>query len=401
MRGLAIFLLIFVLFAGCESTKKIDNPVVGPPPPRLPPEKIRANQTASLATTEAPDTTTRDNPSVLQQVSAQEIDFPDNMIVATVNDQPVFVGDVLAPFGEYLANVKQQAPPAEFKRLRREMLRKFLSGAIEQQILIQELHASLKKQERENLDKQLEGEWQKHVDQLLDKYKVNTRPELEQVYAQIGKDLNTEKSGFLRMITAQQCVSYKTKDSHKFEPTRKEILDYYEKHREDYAIKARVRWQQLVIDDADHGGEEGARKVVDQAVKELLANADFTETIKKHGNKARAANGGLRDWTEQGALADAEVEKQLWELPIGDLSPVIRTKSNFQIVMVIEREDAGYKAFEDLQKEIVLQLKKEHMLKLSQEIVEKLRNSVTIKTVFDTLDEQGAGRMTGPGGVEF
>ncbi|MES2789628.1 MAG: peptidylprolyl isomerase [Planctomycetota bacterium] len=406
-----------LLCCGCQGTgpAKNDNPVVGPPPPRLPPEKIQARQLAYAGQSgDEPHSKIRNPERVamlsdkveldsqppasggIQRVSLEEgrekdlPNFDDGMVVALVNDQPIFAGEVLAPMKQHLMNAEKQMKAQLGKQYKPEMLNRvqgmFLRDAlpriVERKMLVVAAKSEFKKNQIEGLTKAIDGEWGTHLEQMMVQNKCSSVSELEALMAKNHYDLEEHEAAFKDQQIAMNYVSFKSHS--KFEPTRKEMLTYYEEHLADYEFPSRVHWQQLVVSDATHKGEAGAKRHLETVVKELLEGADFTATVKKYGDGPKAANGGTWDWTVKGSLQNKELENELFTLPVGEMSGVIRTPTGFQIVQVLDRQDAGRKAFESQQKEIEAKLKEEAYKVRAKEAIAEIRASTIIKTIFDS-----------------
>lgn len=422
MRSMHITIAIGLLLCGCQGTgpAKHDNPVVGPPPPRLPSAKIRENQIAAgtLPRTPATDgsgrvridddgseerlaaniaTEVARDPSGIQRISLTEKNysdlppFEDGMVVAMVNDQPIFAGEVLAPHAiqQQLKGIEKQLQaqygkaykPEMMHRVRAGFINSLLKNQIERKVLVQAAKATFKKQQMEGLNKAVDAEWAEHVQQMMQQNKVNSTAEFEELMKLNNYDIEADEAAFKEQQVAMNFISYKA--HFKFEPTRKEMLEYYAKHAADYEFPARVHWQQLVISNEAHGGTAGARKVLDKVVKELLDGADFGATVKKYGDGPKAETGGIWDWTVKGSLANKEVDHELFTLPVGETSGVIETASGFQIVQVIDRQEAGRETFESQQKAIEKKLKEEAFSERAKKVVAEIRAAAIIKTVFD------------------
>ncbi|MEE2826952.1 MAG: peptidyl-prolyl cis-trans isomerase, partial [Planctomycetota bacterium] len=92
-----------------------------------------------------------------------------------------------------------------------------------------------------------------------------------------------------------------------------------------------------------------------------------------------SSEGGIHDWTNRGSLVSKELDEAIFTLPIGVLSDVIETSRGFHIVRVIERTDAGTKAFRDAQVGIREKLVAERQAKTVQEHMKKLRKEIPIE----------------------
>jgi parvulin-like peptidyl-prolyl isomerase len=433
MRPLIILIAVGLLSCGCQGTgpAKIDNPVVGPPPPRLPPDQIQQKKLAAAQkrvsreikvaqNSDGQDDVLGETDQSIRQTSAkgatadvsrrpdeevvisgiQQIRQPrtptdpvpkleDGTIVATVNGQPIFAGEVLAPGAAAFATKDAELRKALGKDYKPEMLdrgrlifiEQSLPRMIERKMLVHAAKTGLKKSQAEQLKKAIAGQWNEELELLMKQNDVGTVNELEVRFKQNNFNLDDHKNAFEDQKAAQMYVSSKVHT--KYQPSRLEMIAFYEEHKEEFKSIGKVRWDQLVVSYEAHGGKEGARKQIDKVVKELLAGADFRATVKKYGDGPRVVKGGAWEWTERGALQSKEVEDQIFSLPIGDMSGVIETKGSYQIVQVLERTEDAYTPFEQLQEKIKEQMISQVYSDKAAELLKTVRKSAIIVTCFD------------------
>ena len=98
-------------------------------------------------------------------------------------------------------------------------------------------------------------------------------------------------------------------------------MAYYDAHRSDYDVPAEVKWQELEVSFTKHGGKKQAWDVFNQAVQELQSQhgENFNEVVKKYTDGPKPDNGGQMGWTHKGSLANKEIERALFELPVGQI----------------------------------------------------------------------------------
>jgi len=233
----------------------------------------------------------------------------------------------------------------------------------------------------EGLKKAIDVQWTEHLQQMMQENEVASVSELEELFVKSKFNLEEHKAAFVDQRMAAMFVSSKVHS--KYTPSRKEMIGYYEEHREDYKTLAKVRWQQLVVSFEKHKTAEKARQHIDRVVQELLTGADFTATIKKYGDGPRVQKGGVWDWIERGNLKDKEVEELIFSLPVGEMSGVIETKSSFQIVQVLERTEDMYTPFEQLQEKIKDQMENAAYSEKASALLNEIRAAAIIETCFD------------------
>ncbi|WP_298869427.1 peptidylprolyl isomerase [uncultured Gimesia sp.] len=406
MRNAQIYILILVSLSilGCETTPKVDNPVLGPPPPRLESalkqQKLRHAEVASQATDQKlilednfeessnpfesrirPVSTTSSESSVNPD-DESEVSLDDSAVVAMVNGSPIFVSDVIGVYTHQLKQAEHRMPPEEYKKLRRALVKRDLKGHIERQLLIHEMKSTLKKEQLEQLQEHLESAFdEEQIPDMQQKLKVNSIQELEEILNAQGRTIFSEKELFMKQQMAMQFMAVKAKATNDF--SREEVLARYKSNIKEYEVPAKARWQRIRITYDKHGGKEKCIGPLDEVIHKLQAGDDFGELAKKYSDGTRAEKNGQWGWTRRGSLAEPEIEKALFELPIGQVSQVFETEKSFQIIKVNERKEAGHIQFADVQEKLESTMISESRMKASKEILENLYAKAVIETMIN------------------
>lgn len=394
MRGVHYYLVTILALAGCDTLgkPKVDNPVMGPPPPRYSFNNEDAQAGANPLQTAEADT---DVPALEgSQVETVGLSQPANnplsgsQTVAVVNGSPILASEVLERYGPQLDQAKKKLPPDQFEEARMMLIKRDLDGHIERKILAEGLKATLKKEQIEMLDKFINQAFEKEVARMMKEAGVNTRLELEQELRKQHTSLANLKTNFTNQRMAMEFLGSKTQSE--FKISRPEMLNYYHEHQEDYYEEPRVKWQQILVDFRKHGGRDGAQERLNEIVEKMRPSqgANFTEVAKEMSDGPNAANGGRWEWTNKGSLADERIDDALFELPPDRPSQVFESGDSFKIVMVNHREEGRYKPFDDLQDEIKQTIEKEHRKVIAQQFIDEMKAKAEITTIFDDSKTQ-------------
>lgn len=394
MRQLPILLIIAPILAGCTGTKgmKVDNPVLPPPPPRIEraqqngdgePLAAKDDQDASEPTQSAPEEEAK--PEVVQTefvvTKPPKEAFTDGFVVATVNQYPIFAGELLEKYRIQLEQAQPKMSADQFRQAQEDLIKRELLGAIEIKIRVVGLKDQLKAEQLKQLEKYLGEDTDKKLQDMMQQQDVGSLAELEAKLKPMGFVLANWKRSYTDNLMAQQFMALKAQS--KFEPSREDLLEYYNEHLTDYEFPAEVKWQQIVVSDSVHKGTDKARRALNKVIDELIEGKSFEQVAKDHSDGPTAKTGGMRDRSPVDGLKDKELKKVLLEAPVNDVSDVIRTETGFQIVKVVDRRDADRTPFEDVQEDIKKKLKMDHSMHLAEAAVKKLKESASIVTIFD------------------
>jgi parvulin-like peptidyl-prolyl isomerase len=126
---------------------------------------------------------------------------------------------------------------------------------------------------------------------------------------------------------------------------------------------------------------------------EVFYGSNFGAVAKRSSQGLNAEQGGLNDWTEQGALASKSLDETLFSIEPGKLSQLIEDDRGYHIVRVLERTDPGKLAFVEVQSKIRETIKEKKFSEQYKTVAQKIKNSSTVWTVFD--DDPVLSRLAG------
>lgn len=332
LRSVCLGMLIL---SGCNSAAKHDNPVFGPSPRRT----SLSDAKNARAIAEAEDLQQGADEARVSPASFSDSDDADIFnatVVARANGAPIFAGEVLERYGDYLRHVRPKASDAEFQKLREEIIRRDLKGHIQKHLLVERTKGELKPEQLKGLNSQLDKMFEKEVERLKKELNVTTRTELERALMARGTSLNDIRNSFTTQGIARGYIEAR---ADKPKPiNRIDLVNYYRDHKADYEFPAKVRWQHIQISYAKHGGKSAAETQFRAAWAELKRGVPFEDVVKKYSDGPTAKEGGERDWTNQGSLADEKLDKLLFEMQPGGKYAEYKGQQALQIVQVLERK---------------------------------------------------------------
>lgn len=380
MRSL-IALTAVCLIAGCEGrTQVVHNPVVGPPPPRIP---------GRSDVMQEPERTGRSQLEEVVQVNAQDADDepetgplgPAGQVAARVNGTPIFTAEILEPYARRLAEVRSQVSPDQFQRLQESLVKRDLPQYIDQLVLYDKVTHTLEPDHRKQLDDQLDKFFQMHLEEVMKRNQLRTLAELQQFMEQTGTSLESAKRAFIR----QQVSTQYLRESINADPTvsRTELWQEYEARHDDLTKPARVRWQQIRISFAPHGNRAGARREVQATLDDLAAGMSFAEAARTHSDGPLASHGGEWDWTQPESVSEDRLRAALAELTIGQVSEPIELERAFLIVKLTGSRPEETTPFEDVQDDLRESIRNRKREESLNKILSELKSNAVITTMFD------------------
>lgn len=219
--------------------------------------------------------------------------------------------------------------------------------------------------------------------------------EVENAVAEIRKDYNerdfqeTLLRGFIdfedwKEALKEQLLLKKIVDraAEEMEPvTFQEIKAYYEASQEEFMQPAGVRFRQIVT---------STKEEAQRALKRLSEGEDMGTVIDGYLRSQGKEYGGEVDWVSKGDL-DESVERVIFSLPVGKISPVVETPYGFHVLEVLDRRPEGMRTFPEAVGEIESKLHREKQEAFLSQWMESLRAVVPVKINREMLKELELG----------
>ncbi len=181
--------------------------------------------------------------------------------------------------------------------------------------------------------------FEKQVPDLLKKYDAKDMQELENKLRDKSMSLRMLQSQFIEQVLSAQVEQKYVPEE--FEIERDEIMEYYDRHREQWNVPARARWRQVTARfDKFATRAEAEQAILNMGNEMLLGGKSFESVAKQSSQGFNAAQGGYTDWTSQGSLKSKPIDAAIFSLEPRKLSTIIEDEIGLHIVEVLEREAA-------------------------------------------------------------
>jgi peptidyl-prolyl cis-trans isomerase C len=166
-----------------------------------------------------------------------------------------------------------------------------------------------------------------------------------------------------------------------------ELKKYYAEHEKDFVVPeaAKVR-HILVAADKDAAPEvkEKARLKAEALLQQLKKGEDFAKVARESSDDADSApKGGELGYISPGKTNSEELEKAIFALKAGEMSPVVETPFGFHIIKVEERKEKRTATFDEAKEYMTGILKSQLEQKKAQEFLEKVTKDSGIEVLLD------------------
>lgn len=297
-----------------------------------------------------------------------------DQILATVDKEAILQSDIMVEIGPKIAQLQQTI--TDTKTLRNkvdQLIQKTIQEEINNKILLRMALLKGMDVKKERIDER--------IDQLKKMYPSITAFQKE--LKSSGQTMGELRERIRKNLLAYKIASDKRKEfSHSVSVSESELAQYYEDHKKEFFHPERIRFRRIFLQ-APKDPEK--RKIVRARMEELRADlesgASFEELAKSFSDGPEAQKGGIVGWVSRGDL-DPAVEKPLFKLQPGEISPVIETAYGFLLLKVDERQKAGQSSLEDVRSIIEPKLRAEKANKLFEAWLADLRKRSRVQVFY-------------------
>jgi len=413
-----------VLLAGCASSQPknltadafMPKPVVSATSPDLdrpPAPQVAADLPKTAVALPAPTTEPADRPPALDATPAAEPTLasasasattlpaespttapvaPDlymtvGGVVAEVNGTPIYANELLRKLDKILAAKAREMDPASFRIYARELLKRQREEMIQSE------------REYAAAERLLTPDDKKLIDQMaMPRFYQQKVIEAGGSVEQAKRKAKAEGDDFDEMLRREhrkqmQELFRERKITPRIQVSADDMREYYRMHIADYTQRAEAQFRVIKIDPRRIGGENARAVALARinAIREKAINgADFASlaSAENQDDYLKANAGDPGGWMQRDAYRIDKVDKAVWELQPGQVTPVITDDDAFYIAKLEARKDGRVQPFEDqaVQDKIHSELARRQFVQLLASIDAQLEGESIVRREDALLD---------------
>jgi peptidyl-prolyl cis-trans isomerase C len=167
------------------------------------------------------------------------------------------------------------------------------------------------------------------------------------------------------------------------DPDEAKIREYYDKHQNEFRSGEELRVRQILVHD---------ESLADDIVAKLKKGAPFEDLSREYSLAPNAKKGGDIGYVSHGELPKM-FEDEIFALPPGSVSNVIRTESSFHIFKVDERRPPGVVDLATAEPVIRQRLKEDAIRDRMAQLVSQARRDLQIAVLTKRLPFRYSGTL--------
>ena len=328
-------------------------------------------------------------PKANEQKTVEE--WEPGKVVAIVGGEAIFMGDMAFEIHQLLDKFMAGAPAWAKEQQRGELAKRLIRKYVDARLLYIDVKRNLPDEvDVEMIRNSLAEQFDNQIaPEMAKKVGLSGVIQLDGYLRARGSSLRQVRQAWITDSIVKYFLPQQQQQSFEQEVTHDDLIDYYRSNIEDYEIKAKARWEQLMVRFDKFKTRQEALKAIQQMGDDVYYGANLEAVARKRSHGFNSAKGGQHDWTQQGSLALEQIDKAIFELPLNRLSEIIETKSGYHIVRVKERVEAGYVPFRDAQVEIKEKLQAKKRDAALQRHLEKIREQIPTEVMIEVVEPPG------------
>jgi peptidyl-prolyl cis-trans isomerase SurA len=307
-------------------------------------------------------------------------------IRATVNEQAILDEDIRAIAFEDLLRANYLPEPQRSQRVT-EVFNRTLERIIEREIVLQDAFTRLRGNDKGGdrfIRKLMEAAHESFDKRFLTPFKTTfhykTNAEVDHHFAEAGVSLASIRRQWERNFMEFEYLQNRIFPLLDTRVNHKEIVDYYEKHTEEFQVADSVKWQDLFVANAKHASREEARAFAESLAAKASGGADFVKLVKENDDGDSTLRDGDGVGNKRGDIKPAEAEDILFKLKDGQVGTLIELPTGFHVIRLVHRDVAGQLPFDEkVQRQIRDKLRTECFEREKKRIVRALKEQAVIQ----------------------
>lgn len=158
--------------------------------------------------------------------------------------------------------------------------------------------------------------------------------------------------------------------------TFEEIKTYFNFHKDEFKQPQMVRFRQIVTK---------TREEAEKILERLNKGDNLKELAKEYSLTTETQKGGEDGWVDRGSLEES-MENVLFSLPIGKISPIVKTPYGYHIFQVLAKRPGGLKRLPEVMKEIELKLSNQKNESYYKKWLKELKEQFPVKINQEALN---------------
>jgi peptidyl-prolyl cis-trans isomerase SurA len=257
----------------------------------------------------------------------------------------------------------QGCAPEKMEELYKEKQKDLLRDLIDQALLVERA---------KDMGISVDTDLVKRLDEIRRQNNLGSLEEMEKKVEQEGLSWEDLKTQIRNNLLTQEVIRREV-GSHINIPSE-DVKKYYQEHQKDFVRPEQVVLYEIFLSTEGKSPEEmsSVEKKADDLRNRVVKGEDFSEIAKHFSEGSTGKDGGLLGTFERGQL-DKQLEDAVFKMDKGQMTPVIQTKTGFEVLKVEAHYEAGLQPQDKVENEIMNRIYGQKMQPTMREYLGQLR----------------------------
>jgi len=283
-------------------------------------------------------------------------------VVATVNNEAIFLSDLRKRAVPFLPQVAEASTETERMSRLKELYEELLTFLVDEQLIRQLASGSGIRVTDADVDNAVEN---------LRLQNNMTKEEFEQALESQGLSQTQYRRDLKRQLIRLKVMNERVRS--RVNVTEEEVRARYEQRARAQGSELRFQVSHVVVPVA-----EGASAIQVAAKRQEAETLRASLTPENFNARAPGLGGGDLGWLSQGDLPE-ELERALLPLNAGDISSPVRGSSGFHIFFLQDRQvGAGFPSYDEMRQELYREMMDAAMTRQEKIFLDEIRRKAVI-----------------------
>ena len=203
---------------------------------------------------------------------------------------------------------------------------------------------------------------------------------LQQQLAQRGMSIDEIREDMEQDVQLEKYLSAR----YDLEVSEDDARAFFDEHRERFVEDEQVQARHVLLTVEEGEDDTAAGQKAQELYEQASGGADFEELARTHSQCPSSQQGGDLGFFPREQMVPAFSEAAFAMEP-GEISEPVRTQFGYHIIQVVDKKEGGEVAFDEVQRDLELQLLHQKRQEVFQEFLESLKAEVEIERKEDNI----------------
>lgn len=221
-----------------------------------------------------------------------------------------------------------------------------------------------------------EEEVEAQLAQVRERYGFENEAAFEEALSQTGSSLRAFREQMRTQMRMNEVMAREVRSQ--IDVGEELARLYYRDNPEAFMTPQRMRLRELVVLESSNLTEAEQRQLAESIREEIAAGRSLDELVDEHQEAGNTSGVIELGWVNGGDLAD-ELESAVWALPVAGVSEPVASRGGLHVLQVVERQEEGLQAFNDVSEQAQLRAANEAMAERAQSYLIELEDQSYVR----------------------